>query len=500
MAQIFDVPFAENGDREDIPADAQADNSLSWEAGYPLPYGITPNEGGKFIRRKSFNQVFYLVTKEIIDRFAAIKAKFTTSALEATTATISTATATALNVMEGGTIKTPDSSVRGTEMVNAEWVRNYIDSVDLKVGAGYKIYTAVINLAQAVTPNACITWEDDAVGLSFEERRAIFGHYPCLFVNGVEGAKLQANDYTKTEAGSYADITTLGQDVMVKFPRRGLRIRTIGSQIKISFTDDPDSPWFQYYAFTKGTERKDAFYMGAYLGYISSSKLYSSSGKTPSAYQTIGTCRNYAQARGAGYGILAWFQLVYMQAAYLFIHGSLNSQEAVGNGRAAGGSAIATGGANTYGMDSEVCKAQNPTFLTDNLHSVKCLGVEDLWGNLWQFCDGIVTSNYNLMVATTGFNDAGLGYVNAGIQSYAAWSGTYISAVAGNDLAGFYPTQASGSATTYFCDNHHQAANGQSCHVGGSWGYGTACGVFTLHNQTAASQTFENVGSRLMYL
>lgn len=124
MAQIFDVPFAENGDREDIPADAQADNSLSWEAGYPLPYGITPNEGGKFIRRKSFNQVFYLVTKEIIDRFAAIKAKFTTSALEATTATISTATATALNVMEGGTIKTPDSSVRGTEMVNAEWVRN----------------------------------------------------------------------------------------------------------------------------------------------------------------------------------------------------------------------------------------------------------------------------------------------------------------------------------------------------------------------------------------
>lgn len=500
MADIYgNVPFANTGDREEVPTSAQTDNSLSWEQGYPLPYGITPSEGGKFIRRKSFNQVLYTITKGIIDFKDAITAAFTTGTLTATNANISSATAAALDVTGSGTIVTPSATAKGTELVNAEWVRNYADHVDLKVGAGYKIYTAVINLSLSATPNACVTWEDDAVGLTETQRKAIFGHYPCIFVNGVEGTKLNPNDYTKTAAGATADITTLGQDVMVKFPKRGLRIRTIGSQVKISFTDDPNSASFQYYAFTKGTEIKDAFYTGAYKGYVSGGRLYSTSGKTASVNATIGTFRGYATARGTGYGITGWFQRVYLQAMYVFIHGNLNSQEQIGRGYCSSSAAFTTGGSNTWGMDSELAKAQYPTYLTDGVHNVKCLGVEDLWGNVWEWVDGCVTQNYNVMVATTGFNDTGKGYVNTGIKCYAGYSGAYISSIAGDDMAGFYPTLANGSENTYFCDAFWQGA---SCvaESGGSYGYGSMCGVFCLAVDSAPSSAAAVSGSRLQFL
>lgn len=63
----LNIPFAETGNREDFPINATADQSLSLEKGYPIPYQLKPEEGGKFILRPEFNQMMYLATKEIVD-------------------------------------------------------------------------------------------------------------------------------------------------------------------------------------------------------------------------------------------------------------------------------------------------------------------------------------------------------------------------------------------------------------------------------------------------
>ena len=372
---------------------------------------------------------------------------------------------------------------------------------ELVVGEGYKKYTAIINLTQAGTkPAGCVRLADDAVDKTLDELRAFIGHYPCLFVDGKEGEPLDPNDYSKYKnKDEYAPITTLGNDVMVKFPRRGLCIRTIGDEVHITFTDDPNSKDFGYYAHTRGSVAKDAFYYGAYKAYCSGSKMYSSSGKTPTVNVTIANFRNQAQARGSGYDQVAFYPRQYLQAAYVLLHQSLNSQEKIGTGKTSGSAVINTGGSDTWGMDSEICKAQYPTYLTDNAHNVKCLGIEDLWGNCWEWIEGCVTQNYNVMTATSGFNDTGKGYVSRGIASYNAWSGAYISSIAGNTELGFYPTNAQGSEATYFCDGHWQGA---SCvaHSGGSWDYGAECGVFVLAVSDAASNTYSNAGARLMFL
>ena len=506
MAQDFDRPFAENGDKTEIPADAQADNKLSWDRGFTLKYSIIPQqEGGEFITRKSFNQIIYMITNKLLgflQDFKGTKISFSTAeALEnIKIGTDIKKPNVTLNASGDSLIATPDENAEGKQIVNAEWVRNYEHSVDLKVGAGYKKYTAIINLTTAETPNNCVTLADDAKGKSLDELKAFMGHYPCLFINGEENRKLNPDNYAKyADDGTDADITTLGNDVMVAYPRRGLCIRTIGSEIYITFTDDPNAKDFQYYAHQKGLIDKDKFYYGAYKAYCSSGKMYSSSGKTPTVSATIGNFRNYAQARGSGYEQVGFYQRVYLNAMYVLLHQSLNSQEKIGKGKQNGSAVIATGATNTWGMDSEIAKAQYPTYLTDGNHNIKCLGIEDLWGNCWEWLDGCVTINYNVHTSTGGFNDAGKGYINRGIACYAGYSGTYITSVAGTSELGFYPTAAVGSDTTYFCDGFWQGA---SCvaKAGGSWASGAICGVFALAVDNAASDTYSDIGARLMFV
>lgn len=60
-------PFAVTGDREEFPVDTDPSGGLSVEKGYPLPYEQDPTEGGKFIERRTFNQMMYLVSKDTVD-------------------------------------------------------------------------------------------------------------------------------------------------------------------------------------------------------------------------------------------------------------------------------------------------------------------------------------------------------------------------------------------------------------------------------------------------
>ena len=501
----FTLPFADTGDRQDVPAGAQDDNTLSWEKGFTLKYSIIPSqEGGEFIPRKSFNQIIYMLSNKILGYLKDFQGTNISCKTAEVLENIKVGTNIAspnvtLNASGNSTITTPAASVTGKEIINAEWVRNYTNTIDLVVGAGYKKYTVIIHGTQTELPGSCCELADDAKGKTFDELKAFIGHYPCLFINSKEGRKLNPSNYAQYTDGTAADITTLGNDVMVKFPRRGLVIRNIGSDIHITFTDDPNASDFTYYAFTKALESKDAFYYGAYKAYASSSKLYSSSGKTPTVNTTIGNFRKYAQARGSGYEQVGFYQRQYLIAVYLLLHQNLNSTATIGRGKDSGSAVISTGGSNSWGMDSEIAKTQFPTYLTDGAHNVKCLGVEDLWGNCWEWLDGVVTINYNVHTSTGGFNDAGKGYINRGIACYAGYSDAYITSVAGTSELGFYPTAAVGSDTTYFCDGFWQ---GSSCvaKAGGDWSNGAKCGVFALAVCDAASDACSADGARLMFV
>ena len=238
--------------------------------------------------------------------------------------------------------------------------------------------------------------------------------------------------------------------------------------------------------------------MGAYKGYELSSKLRSLSGKEPTVSKTLGAFRTLAQANGApngsggsGYDQSGFYQLVFRQAMFILKYKTLDSQSAVGNGIVSGDKQN-TGGTETEGL----------TFgeTTGKIH-MKLFGIEDFYGNVWQRIDGYWSdASRNACTATQGFNDTGSGYTNQGQAATADQTYGWLTKVSGTSEKGFTAVStANGSETTYWCDASELPASRLPV-FGGSWFFGSSCGVFCLVVNNSASNANYDIGSRLMYL
>ena len=357
----------------------------------------------------------------------------------------------------------------------------------------YRVMTVVIDQSNS-NPSTCITYADDAVGMTVGSSAwdEFFGHYPCLFKDGAEVGRLNPNDFTKFENGTSADITSgSAGDVMIAFPKLGYKISTSGDTVTVSMTDNPNAEGYCYLAHTRGTTVKDVFYLGAYKGYVTSSKLRSLSGKTPTVNTTIGNFRTQAQANGSGYDQSAFNQLVFRQCMYLLKYKNLDSQTAVGQGYVGGSASISTGGTNTKGMDYGT---------TSQTQQMKLFGLEDFWGNVYEFIDGIFCdSSRNILTATENFNDTGSGYTNQGASGFSSDTGGYMSKVQGTSEKGFVLKEKNGSATTYYSDYADVYAS-RLAYFGGDWSNGASAGAFDFDVYRSASGSSSYVSARLMYL
>ena len=63
-------PWADTGDRVQFPYNPDTVTELmSWLKGFTAKYQRLPEEGGVYIERREFNQILYLLTKQVIDAF-----------------------------------------------------------------------------------------------------------------------------------------------------------------------------------------------------------------------------------------------------------------------------------------------------------------------------------------------------------------------------------------------------------------------------------------------
>lgn len=365
----------------------------------------------------------------------------------------------------------------------------------------YQTMTVTINLSDS-NPDTCCTYADDAVGMTpgSDAWDTFFGHYPVIFQNGVEGKKLQRNNFNLHEDGTSADITSGSEgDVMIAFPRRGLKMSKSGNIITISMTNNLDDTSFEFMAHKRGSTLKDKFYLGAYKGSEVSSKLRSLSGKTCATNKTIGAFRTLAQANGApngsggsGYDQSGWYQLIYRQCMYILKYKSLNSQSKVGRGFVDRNSAKkSTGGTETKGMDWGETTGKEP---------MKLFGIEDFWGNVNELIDGCFSdSSRNIKTATENFNDTGSNYTARGVAASANISFGYMNNCVGDTHSGFTPTRKSGSETTYFCDGISLLASRMPL-FGGGLNDASYAGAFLISFDVIASYADGNISARLMYV
>lgn len=352
-----------------------------------------------------------------------------------------------------------------------------------------KVMTAVIDQANS-NPLTCITYEDDAKMMEkgSAEWDDFFQSKLVLFKDGKEVRELDDSELN--------GLSPTDGDVMVHFPRKGLRIKTVGEKVYVSMTNAPNNPDFKYYAHSRGDSQRDAFYLGAYLGFEENGKLRSITGKASTGDKTIGAFRTIAQANGAGYEQLAFYQWTFLQALYVLKYGNLDSQTALGKGNTNGSNYDkATGETNGKGIDFGT---------TDDKTKVRFQWVEDFFGTKYQWLDGFKMNTVSEAFASnTDFSNNPSKYKSIDVSSFKKGFSDYPKKVIGTSEGGFLPKEGGASNSTHYCDYGKMTSNPSYyvfANVGGYSGSGANTGAFYFAADCSASESFSSVGARLMFL
>lgn len=344
------------------------------------------------------------------------------------------------------------------------------------------VMTAVIDQANS-NPLTCVSYEDDAKQMEkgSAEWDEFFGAKLVLFKGGKEVRDLEDSELNnlKPEDG----------DVMVKFKRMGLNIKTVGDKVYVSMTNATDDENFKYYAHSRGEERRDAFYLGAYLGYEEKGKLRSVTNKIPLNKKPISVFRNFAQANGSGYEICAFYQLTFLQAMFVLKYGNLDSQTALGKGLVSGGVENLTGSTNGKGVDYGTSKASE---------QMRFQYLENFWGDKQIFIDGIYTGGNFIVFTTTKDFKLYHQYLNTGITVKSGRG--YLSEVYGTSELGFLGKGFKGSSSTYY-SNLSSIYGGRNLVFGGSHDFDSYTGAFEIDLAVREDYGYTNgMSSRLMFL
>ncbi len=297
-----------------------------------------------------------------------------------------------------------------------------------------KVMTAVIDQANS-NPLTCITYEDDAKMMEkgSSEWDDFFQSKLVLFKDGKEVRELEDSELNnlKPEDG----------DVMVRFPRKGLRIKTVGEKVYVSMTNAPDNPDFKYYAHSRGDSPRDNFYLGAYLGFEENGKLRSITGVKP-VEEKIDDIRRMSRASGTGYDSMAFYQWNFLIAIYVLKYGNLSYLETMGYGKWQYNNRqpLNTGVINGKGVDGFL--------LQDTMLTTRFQWLENFGTNNQSFCDGVFFDKGKVFTGIDNFNDEGDGYKNYTINVI---DNGYITKIWGDNERGFLPKEAEGgSNTTYY--------------------------------------------------
>ena len=315
---------------------------------------------------------------------------------------------------------------------------------------------------------------------------------PCLFKNGAVVGYLNPDNFAQFENGTDADIESGDAgDVMIEIPKFYYKIGRNGNYVEVKIANALMAG-FTDYAFSYKGESKDKFYIGAYLGYKdSNNKLRSLTGKTVTGNITIGAARTAAQANGAGYEQLSFNKLTALQVLYVVMFKNLNSQAALGQGYTSASNFRDTGATDEKGMTY----GTNTAASADD--TVKFLGIEDFYGNLYQWVDGYVSGNNIVLVADGNFNDTGDGYESHARHGSVSYS--YIKDVEGDNILAFTPKTGGASTTTYYADYGHIGNSACVPGFGGIYGDGANAGAFQLGCYYSASSAIPYVGARLTF-
>jgi hypothetical protein len=232
---------------------------------------------------------------------------------------------------------------------------------------------------------------------------------------------------------------------------------------------------------------------------------------------TQANARTYSTTNiGSRWGFMNVWTHAALKLLYLIEHAHFDSQSltnGIGQGVVNKASGAGFAGEETGSDSSDTNVATNGTGHgtgTDGLTHIAWRGIEDLWGNAWQFVDGFEAKdspdNYRIINrdgSGTFANPMGAGDYETSVAVPITSDG-YISNLVSESLLDFLmiPSAASGSSSTYLCDYlyAHNAGETNILLAGGGWYNGDKAGVGYLSAYDKASGSDRRFGARLEFI
>ena len=379
------------------------------------------------------------------------------------------------------------SGATGGESKTLTVENNKSYSVTLKV-----VYNIVYGFSIAVgtaDPDARVTYPQTVFG----QTNAAYGKTPASgtganCMNGWAGCELISRIKRQTGSGSaWTDVSdrrsavagSASSMVVTYVPTWYMKMTNDGTNIICAFSmEQIDSTWKDY-AGSVGSNHVGHFRLGCFRTPSSSSLL--SYGGSSGVDITLTNTLSYAESKGTGWDIRTWYMHTYIAALMTLLFKSTDLQATLGNGVSSGSqsSQSALTFTNDYGMYGDT---------SDKTKQMSFFWMQNIYGDLWEWCGGAKTSSYKLMTCTgysstdeADFDKKSLGGPSSGISGA-------IKTVVGTTDAGFFPTDCSGSYTTYFAD-YGGVNSSRFPYVSGACAGDAYCGPFYADFVGGASNT-----------
>jgi hypothetical protein len=286
-------------------------------------------------------------------------------------------------------------------------------------------------------------------------------------------------------------------NVMVKIPKFYYKITNSSSQLTIQIATAPKdgfkvSPAHQ--ARYSGDTERNYVYLGKYK---CNSSYKSVSGAMPKVNITRADARSGCSNVGTGYCQQDFHTFWTVRMLYIVEFANWNSQAVIGYGCGNESSAVSTGTTDSMNYHTGTMQSSRTTYGT----GIQYRNIEDPWGNVYEWVDGIYFNNNTIYIINNpaNFSDSS-GGVNVGTI---ANSGGYISNLStgsGDYDWALYPSSSTGSDSTYIPDYCSFSSTSVVLIVGGYWSRYQYYGLFYLYGDFAAHISDINFGSRLLFL
>lgn len=247
----------------------------------------------------------------------------------------------------------------------------------------------------------------------------------------------------------------------------------------------------------KGNEI-DYILIGKYEASGDSTRAYSKSGKPILVNRTRAQFRTACKENGAGYQQYDFLIDAIIKELWLVEMKTTNSQSVM-----AGYTALDnTAALQTGTTDTVLTPSGSPVSNTDGKHACKYRGIENPFGNVWKWCDGINFDTEKIYICENpeyyadDKYDAPYIYMGDRIMSD-GWI-KEVTPFAKNPLLG-YTIAIGGGSTMYYSDYCYVNNTGTALLCGGRWSYGLIAGLWLLDGSETETHIEVGISGRLCY-